>query len=75
MRTFIDQTNEASRRGQAIARLYGYMVRRDVDPLVALSIAYMADETRNKPPLGPAEVSRICKVIADREDRRRESLR
>ena len=65
--------HDGSHRGSAVARLYGYLVRRYVDPVMALSIARLFDEQRNEPPLGRAEVDRICNEIADREADRREA--
>jgi hypothetical protein len=70
-RTFIDAEHEGSDRGKAIASLYGHLVRKGVDRLIALSIARILDETRNKSPLGRAEVDRICEDIANREADRR----
>lgn len=70
-RTFIDQDHDGSHRDRAVAQLYGYLVRHYVDPWMALSITYMFDELRNKPPLGHGEVFRICNDIADREAGRR----
>ena len=74
-RTFIDQAHEGSDRSRSIARLYGYLVRHYVDPFVALSIAYIFDETRNEPPLNHSEVRRICSDIANKEADRREGRR
>src|SRR5262249_42229923 len=62
----IDQAHQGSDCRRAIAKLYGYLVRRYVDPFVALKIAYLVDEQRNEPPLGHAEVTRICNDIANR---------
>ena len=74
MWTFIDQTN-AGQLGAAAKWSHGcsgYMVRRDAPSLVALrSRTWPTKRAISR--RGPAEVSRICKVIADREDRRRES--
>jgi hypothetical protein len=74
-RFLIDAEHEGSRRGSAVARLYGYLVRRYVEPMLALRIVYMFDELRNKPPLGHGEVRRIADDIANREADRRESRR
>jgi hypothetical protein len=70
-RSFADAQNEGSDRGRAVARLYGHLVRRYVDPLMALSVVRMFDEARNAPPLGLGEVDRICNDIANREADRR----
>lgn len=74
-RTFISEPVEGSHRGHAVARLYGLMVRRFVDPIVALDIVRMFNELRCKPPLDDADVIRIALAIADREADRREGLR
>jgi hypothetical protein len=72
-RTFISEPAEGSHRGHAIARVYGLLVRRCVDPYVALDLVRMFNETRCKPPLDDADVVRIA--IADREADRQEGLR
>jgi hypothetical protein len=70
-RTFIDRVHEGSERGGAIATLYGHLVRKNVDAVMALSIARIFDETRNVPPLSIGEVDRICNDIATLERERR----
>jgi hypothetical protein len=74
-RSFIDEDRDGSRRGSAIATLYGHLVRHNVDAFMALSLARMVDETRHKPPLGRGEVDRICNDIANLEADRREGKR
>jgi hypothetical protein len=74
-RSFIDEERDGSRRGSAIATLYGLLVRHNVDAFAALSLARVVDETRHKPPLGRGEVDRICDDIANREADRREGKR
>jgi hypothetical protein len=71
-RTFIDMAHDGSHRGGAVASLFGKLVRHYVDPRMALSIARMFDESRNTPPLGRAEVDRICNDVAHKEADRRE---
>jgi hypothetical protein len=72
-RALIDADHEGSHRSSAVARLYGYLVRHWVEPVLALRIVFMFDELRNKPPLGIGEVRRIADDIADLEARRRGS--
>jgi Bifunctional DNA primase/polymerase, N-terminal len=72
-RSFISEPVEGSHRGHAVARLYGLLVRRFLDPLVALDIARMFNALRCKPPLDDADVVRIVDAIARREADRREA--
>jgi hypothetical protein len=74
-RSFINEPVEGSHRSRAIRRLYGLLVRRFVDPIVALDIARMFNELRCKPPLDDADVVRIALWAADQEANRREGLR
>jgi hypothetical protein len=74
-RSFIGETVEGSHRGHAIARLYGLLVCRFLDPILALDIVRMFNELRCKPPLDDAEVVRIANDIANREANRREVVR
>ena len=73
-RSFIDKPVEGSRRGRAIARLYGHLVRKYVHPLVALDITRMFNQLRCTPPLDDYDVIRIIDDIARREADRREAL-
>jgi hypothetical protein len=66
-RSFISETVDGSRRGSAIARLYGLLIRRWVDPVVALDIARMFNAQRCDPPLDEHEVLRIANDIAKRQ--------
>ncbi len=70
-RSFVNEPVEGSHRGHAVARLYGLLVRKYVDPVVALDIVRMFNELRSKPPLDDPEVVRIANAIADREADRR----
>jgi hypothetical protein len=74
-RSFVNEPVEGSHRGHAIARLYGLLVRRFIDPIVALDLARLFNELRCKPPLDAADVVRIALAVADREADRREGLR
>jgi hypothetical protein len=64
-------THEGSRRAGAVARVFGHLVRKFVDPAIALELARMFDRERNAPPLGQGEVIRICADIAELEAERR----
>jgi hypothetical protein len=74
-RSFINETVEGSRRGHAIARLYGLLLCRHLDPILALDIVRMFNTLRCDPPLDDADVVRIADDIARREADRREGLR
>jgi hypothetical protein len=50
-RSFIDEPANGSRRSAAIARLYGLLVRRFLDPIVALGMVRMFNQVRCQPPL------------------------
>lgn len=74
------RTNIASLSGQEIVeggrnatltRLTGHLLRRYVDPRLALDLVAAFNEARCRPPLAPAEVLKIVESIAGRELRRR----
>jgi hypothetical protein len=69
-RSFIDEDVDGSRRNPAITRLYGLLIRRWIDPVMALSLVRMFNTLHCKPPLDDAEVVRIANDIARREARR-----
>jgi hypothetical protein len=71
-RTFINDTYEGSHRPHAIAKLDGLLVRRWLDPLVALDLVRMFNTLRCQPPLDDEEVVRIVTDITKREKQRRE---
>jgi hypothetical protein len=73
-RTFICDTYEGSQRASAIARLAGLLLRRFVDPLVALDLTRMFNALRCAPPLDDGEVVRIVTDITKREKQRREGI-
>ena len=58
-------------RNNTLARLVGHLLRRRVDPYVALELALCWNATRCRPPLPEAEVLRVADSIAARELRRR----
>jgi hypothetical protein len=59
-------------RNHSVTRLAGYLLRRHVDPLVALEFLTAWNETRCQPPLDATEVARIVDSIAGRELKRRD---
>jgi len=71
-RSFVGEEVEGSHRGHAIARLYGILVRRYVDPVIALDLVRLYNQIRCKPPLDDCEILRIADAIAHREADRRE---
>ena len=74
-RSFINQPVEGSHRAHAIARLYGYLVRHYVDPIVALDLVRLFNALRCRPPLDDETLLRIVNAIAYREADRRQGLR
>jgi hypothetical protein len=58
-------------RNQALTRLAGYLLRRHVDPLVALELLTTWNEARCQPPLEVAELGVVIDSIAGRELKRR----
>jgi hypothetical protein len=58
-------------RNQAVARLAGHLLRRYVDPLIALELLLVWNRTRCTPPLSDAEVKHTVNSIAGRELARR----
>jgi hypothetical protein len=70
-RTFVGETVEGSHRGAAIARLSGLLLRRYIDPLVALDLIRLFNAARCVPPLGDDEVVAVVTSICAREQQRR----
>ena len=58
-------------RNTSITRLAGYLLRRRVDPAVALVLLELWNETRYAPPLSADEIARIVDLISGAELRRR----
>jgi putative DNA primase/helicase len=59
------------RRNDAIARLAGHLLRKDIDPRVALDLCRTWNTSRCRPQLDDAEIVRIVNSIAGREIARR----
>ena len=74
-RTFIGHDVEGSRRGPAVARFSGLLLRKYVDPMVVVDLARMFNTLRCQPPLEDSEVVRIVTDIARREENEREARR
>lgn len=70
--TFLAQHVDGSRRGSAIARLTGYLLRRFVDPAITLDLMRFFNDLRCEPPLDDEELIRIVVSIGRREAERRE---
>ena len=71
-RTFVDDDHDGSHRGYAISKLAGLLLRKYLDPYVALSLCQLFNETRCVEPLEAAEVSAIVNRVARLETRRRD---
>lgn len=71
-RSFVERSYEGSRRGSAIARLAGLLLRRSIDPYVALALCQQFNTLRCVEPLAWLEVQRIVNDIANREADRRD---
>jgi hypothetical protein len=72
-RTFLGDEVEGSRRGAAVARFHGLLVRKFLDPLIALDMVRMFNTLRCRPPLDDAVIVDIATNITKREKQRRES--
>lgn len=59
------------RRNATAARLAGYLLRRWVDPQLALALMHTWNRCHCQPPLDEAEVMRVVESVAGREKRRR----
>jgi hypothetical protein len=62
---------DEGQRNESLARLAGYLLRRRVDPVVALKMLTAWNMARCRPPLETAEITNIVDSIAARELRRR----
>ena len=58
-------------RDASLTKLAGHLLRRRIDPIVALELMFAWNEARCAPPLPPSAVARIVNSIAGRELRRR----
>jgi hypothetical protein len=60
-------------RDNTITRLAGYLLRRRIDPFVALELLMAWNTTRCTPPLPDADIERIVGSIAGKELQRRQA--
>jgi putative DNA primase/helicase len=70
-RRLVAEGVDLGRRNDAVARLAGHLLRRELDPYVALDLIRCWNAVRCRPPLGEAEIRNTVKSIAAREMRRR----
>jgi hypothetical protein len=70
-RGYFEQTFEGSRRGSVVCSLYGHLVRRRVQPVVALCIVRDFNQMHCRPPLDDAEIVELADFVAGREHERR----
>jgi hypothetical protein len=59
-------------RDNSVAKLAGHLLRRHVDPVAVLGLLQAWNDARCRPPLPPADITRIVHSIAGKELRRRE---
>jgi hypothetical protein len=65
--SFLDTAVDGSRRSAAIARLYGLLVHKHVDYVVAFGIVRAFNDSRCQPPLDFVEIEKIATEILLRE--------
>ncbi len=70
-RALVSQGVTEGGRNNAIAKLAGHLLRRDVDPWVVLGLLLCWNGTRCRPPLTEDKITRTVDSIAGRELRRR----
>jgi hypothetical protein len=66
-RTFLGTPVDGSRRGAAIARYYGLLIHKYIDPAIALDTVQLFNELRCQPPLESVEIEKIAVEIVRRE--------
>ena len=64
---------DEGQRDNAATQLCGYLLRHDIDPVVAREILQIWNQTRCRPPLPPEDIERIVQSIAGKEIVRRQS--
>lgn len=62
---------DEGQRDNAVTRLCGYLLRRHVDPIVALEMLQLWNASHCRPPLPDDDIERIVGSIAGREIKRR----
>ncbi len=74
-RKITSETVPEGARNATLSRLVGHLLRRRIDPLVALDLCLAWNAVRCAPPLPEPEVLRTVNSIAKRELQRREAVR
>lgn len=59
-------------RDNAATQLCGHLLRRNIDPIVALELLQTWNQSRCRPPLPPEDIERIVQSIAGKEIARRQ---
>ena len=70
-RVLVDQGASDGVRNSSVARLSGHLLRKHVDPFVALDLILCWNKVKNRPPLDDDEVAEVVDSIAKKELRRR----
>lgn len=70
-RALVTNSIVEGQRDCALTKLAGYLLRRYVDPVVALELVQAVNAARCAPPLPPTDIERIVASICARELRRR----
>ena len=60
-------------RNETVAKLTGYLLRKFVDPLVALELMQSWNQARCRPPLPPDEIEQTVNSVCKKEIKRRSS--
>jgi hypothetical protein len=71
-RSFFARSFDGSRRASAIAKASGFLLRKHIDPMVALDLVRLFNAARCDPPLADSEIVRCLTAICHREIERRE---
>jgi Primase C terminal 1 (PriCT-1)/Bifunctional DNA primase/polymerase, N-terminal len=70
-RALVHDGVDEGQRNKSVARLAGHLLRRRIDPHVALDLLIAWDQSRCRPPLGAVEVTTIVNSIAAKELKQR----
>ena len=71
---FLAMSFDGSRRSSAIAKASGFLLRKNIDPMVALDLVRLFNAARCDPPLADSEVVRCLAAIVRRELERRDEI-
>jgi hypothetical protein len=70
-RALVRDGADGLQRHKAVASLAGHLLRKRIDPHVALDLLIAWDQSRCRPPLGSVQVTTIVNSIAAKELKRR----